>query len=165
LTWADIVDGTTYIATSKNDDPRTVLLRHDLHILLETRRKPEGRVFRFRQGGHLKDLLKRCTLAVCGLPPPPRWKKGEKRRLAPHRLVFVNFHVLCHTWATWMRRYGGADLQGLVATNRWRDPRSARRAMLTSWLMKNGEGSKSCPPCRSPAVENLWSQPDTRASY
>ena len=79
-------------ATSKNDDRRTVLLRHDLHILLETRRKPEGRVFRLRQGGHLKDLLKRCTLAVCGLPPPPRWKKGEKRRLAPHRLIFVNFH-------------------------------------------------------------------------
>jgi len=127
VTWADVVDGTAYIATSKNDDPRTVLLRHDLHILLEARRKPEGRVFRFRQGGHLKDLLKRCTLAACGLPPPPRWQPGEKRRLPPHRLAFVNFHVLCHTWATWMRRYGGADLQGLVATNRWRDPRSAAR--------------------------------------
>jgi hypothetical protein len=26
-----------------------------------------------------------------------------------------------------MRRCGGADLQGLVATNHWRDPRSAAR--------------------------------------
>jgi hypothetical protein len=26
-----------------------------------------------------------------------------------------------------MRRFGGADLQGLVATGRWRDPRSAAR--------------------------------------
>ena len=27
----------------------------------------------------------------------------------------------------WMRRYGGADLQGLAATKNWRDPRSAAR--------------------------------------
>jgi hypothetical protein len=26
-----------------------------------------------------------------------------------------------------MRRYGGADVQGLVATKNWRDPRSAAR--------------------------------------
>ena len=128
ITWADVVNGTAYIATSKNDDPRTVLLRADLNAMLEARRKPDGRVFRFRQGGrHLKNLLRRCTLAVCGLEVSLRWKPGEKRRLPPHRLAFVNFHVLCHTWATWMRRYGGADLQGLVATNRWRDPRSAAR--------------------------------------
>lgn len=29
--------------------------------------------------------------------------------------------------ATWMRRYAGADVQGLVATNDWRDERSAKR--------------------------------------
>src|SRR5215470_6092854 len=87
----------------------------------------DRRVFRFKQGGHLKNLLRCCTLAVCGLEASLRWKPAEKRRLPPHRLAFVNFHVLCLTWATWMRRYGGADLQGLVATNRWRDPRSAAR--------------------------------------
>ena len=129
VTWAELVDGTAYIATSKNDDPRTVLLRHDLNILLEARRKPEGRVFRFRQGGHLKDLLKRCTLAVCGLPPPPRWKKGAKRRLAPHRLAFVNFHVLCHTWATWMRRYG-SRIPGSCCNQSL--ARSAQRSALCS---------------------------------
>jgi hypothetical protein len=31
-----------------------------------------------------------------------------------------------------MRRFGGADLQGLVATGRWRDPRSAMRYIHTS---------------------------------
>jgi hypothetical protein len=40
----------------------------------------------------------------------------------PYRLSWVTFHTFCHTWATWMRRFGGADLQGLVATGRWRDP-------------------------------------------
>jgi hypothetical protein len=31
-----------------------------------------------------------------------------------------------------MRRYGGADLQGLVATGRWRDERSAARYTHTA---------------------------------
>jgi len=115
------------VATSKNDDPRTVQLRREVADALEARRKPGGRVFRFRQGGHLKDLLKRATRAACGLDGPPRSQKGVKRQLTPWRLSFVNFHTFCHTWATWMRRYGNADLQGLVGTGRWRDPRSAAR--------------------------------------
>jgi integrase len=51
----------------------------------------------------------------------------EERRIPPHRLRFVGFHTFRHTWATWLRRYGGADVQGLVATGNWRDPRSAAR--------------------------------------
>jgi hypothetical protein len=39
----------------------------------------------------------------------------------------VNFHTFCHTWATWMRRYGGLDDKGLVATGRWKDIASASR--------------------------------------
>jgi integrase len=62
---------------------------------------------------------------VCGLPCPKRrpigWKPPE------YRLAFVGFHTFRHTWATWMRRYGGADVQGLAATKNWRDPRSAAR--------------------------------------
>lgn len=50
----------------------------------------------------------------------------------PYRYSWVTFHTFCHTWATWMRRYGGADLQGLVATGRWRDERSARRYTHTA---------------------------------
>jgi integrase len=42
-------------------------------------------------------------------------------------LSWVNFHTFRHTYATWMRRYGGLDEIGLVATGHWRDPRSARR--------------------------------------
>lgn len=71
LEWQHISNGCAYVATSKNDDPRTVRLRDDFAPLL-ARRKPDGRVFRFRQGGHLKDLLKRATRAACGLDGPPR---------------------------------------------------------------------------------------------
>jgi len=43
------------------------------------------------------------------------------------RLDWVNFHSFRHTWASWMRRYAGTDVQGLVATGNWRDPKSAAR--------------------------------------
>ena len=56
-----------------------------------------------------------------------RPKPGQRMVIPPYRLSWVTFHTFCHTWATWMRRFGGADLQGLVATGRWRDPRSAAR--------------------------------------
>jgi hypothetical protein len=39
----------------------------------------------------------------------------------------VGFHTFRHTWATWMRRYAGIDVQGLAATKNWRDPKSALR--------------------------------------
>ena len=55
-----------------------------------------------------------------------------------HRLSWVNFHTFRHTWATWMRRYGGADVQGLVATGGTLDRQSvthmSSRAMSgTAW--------------------------------
>jgi len=40
---------------------------------------------------------------------------------------FVGVHTFRHTWTTSMRRYGGADVQGLAAMKNWRDPKSAAR--------------------------------------
>jgi integrase len=80
---------------------------------------------RFHQGGHLKHQLVRAKLAYLGLPCPARRPRGW--RPPPYRLAFANFHTFRHTWATWMRRYGGLDVQGLVATGNWSDPRSAAR--------------------------------------
>ncbi|MFC0243641.1 tyrosine-type recombinase/integrase [Rhodopseudomonas telluris] len=123
--------GVAYIATSKNDDPRTVLLQAELREEMRTFAgdRRTGQVFPFRRGGGLKDRLTRAKLHVCGIVPKPRHGKETKadRRIPPHRLSWVGFHTFCHTWATWMRRYGRADVQGLVATGRWRDPRSAAR--------------------------------------
>lgn len=116
-----------WIPTSKNEDPREVVLRDDLAAELAAYVGDElnGRLFPFHQGGHLKHLLMRAKLKVLGLPCPARRPTGW--RAPPNRLAWVNFHTFCHTWATWMRRYGGLDLQGLVATGRWRDARSAAR--------------------------------------
>jgi integrase len=129
LTWDDISleERSARIRQSKNEDPRELRLRDDLCDALKAHRKPHGRVFRFQQGGWLKHLLVRAKLAACGLPAGHRPRKGERRRLPPYRLSWVNFHTFRHTWASWMRRYGGADLQALVATGNWRDLRSASR--------------------------------------
>ena len=127
LHWPEVSEGIARVRETKNDDPRSIRLRADLAEELEARRPKEayGRVFRWRQGGHLKHLLLRAKLAALGLPCPKRRPKGWKP--PPYRLAWVNFHTFRHTYATWMRQYGGLDEIGLVATGNWRDPRSARR--------------------------------------
>jgi integrase len=116
-----------WLRTSKNEDPRMLRLRKDLaeRIASHLDRTSGERLFRFNEGGHFKHLLLRATMAACGLDCPKRrpvpWKKPD------FRLAFVGFHTFRHTWATWMRRYGGADVQGLAETKNWRDPRSAAR--------------------------------------
>jgi integrase len=106
-----------------------VLLRADLREGLAAHKEATApgsqRVFRFHQGGWLKHLLTRAKLGALGLPCPDRRPKGW--RPPPYKWAWVNFHSFRHTWATWMRRYAGADVQGLVATGNWRDPRSAAR--------------------------------------
>lgn len=120
-------DRLAYIETSKNGDPRTVKLRPELCEALRSRQKPAGKVFRFHQGGHRNFLFLNAKVTACGLPAVQRPKRGERMVVPPYRYSWVTFHTFCHTWATWMRRYGGADTLGLVATGRWRDERSARR--------------------------------------
>lgn len=83
------------------------------------------RVFRFAYGGHLKFLLVRAKLTYLGLPCPRRRPVGW--RPPRNRLDWANFHSFRHTWASWMRFYGGLDIKGLVATGNWRDERSASR--------------------------------------
>jgi integrase len=74
-------------------------------------RGDEARLFRFSQGGKLRKML---SLAM--------------RRA---RLVFPvrqgGFHIFCHTYGSWMSRYGDLDTFALTRTERWKDPRSADR--------------------------------------
>jgi integrase len=115
-----------WVATSKNGKPRTVLLREDVCAELAAHAATrEGWIFTWHQGGHLSHMLLRAKLGALGIPCPSRRPRGWRN--PPNRLAFANFHTLRHTWATWMRRYGGVDLQGLVATGNWSDPRSAAR--------------------------------------
>jgi integrase len=134
LKWEQVSldDRLAYIETSKNEDPRTVQLTQELCDLLGRHRKPAGKVFRFHQGGHRNFIFLNAKVTACGLPAIKRPRRGERMAIPPYRYSWVTFHTFCHTWATWMRRYGGADVQGLVATGRWRDPRSAARYTHTA---------------------------------
>lgn len=129
LRWEDVrlEDGAAWIRESKNEDPRELKLRGDLVTALRGHPRPNsvGRIFRFHQGGYIKHKLARARMMHLGIPCPVRRPVGWKQ--PPHRLAWVNHHSFRHTWATWMRRYGGLDVQGLVATKNWRDPRSAAR--------------------------------------
>jgi integrase len=150
-----------YIETSKNEDPRTVKLRQEICDLLEPHKKVTGKVFRFHQGGHRNLIFLNAKVTACGLPAIKRPKSGQRLKIPPYRYSWVTFHTFCHTWATWMRRFGGADIQGLVATGRWRDARSAARYTHTAaheeWdrtdrLPSMGESVESALPIQKAKV-------------
>lgn len=115
-----------WVRHQKGQPASNVLLREDLRdVLVEhIRSHNRGRVFRFHQGGHLKHQLVRAKLGYLGLPCPVRPEVGW--RSPPYRLAWANHHTFRHTWATWMRQ-AGVDVQGLVATGNWRDPKTAAR--------------------------------------
>jgi integrase len=120
-----------YVRTSKNGDPRPVFLPP--HLVTSLANHPRGlnrgenRVFRFHQGGGLRNRLNAATAMASGLPKPKREKRGGQPIKQEHVLDWVNFHTFCHTYATWMRRYAGRDVKGLVGTGRWKSEQSASR--------------------------------------
>ena len=72
-------------------------------------RDPSRRIFRFNYGSYLRGLLREAM------------EKGNLRFPRRQR----GFHLFCHTYGTWMHRYGNLDTYALARTNRWKDPRSA----------------------------------------
>lgn len=72
-------------------------------------RRPDAKLFRFHDGGALRDMLKDAMTAA-GLSFPRR--QG-------------GFHIFCHTYGSWMHRFGKLDRHGLARTGRWKDPDSA----------------------------------------
>ena len=112
LTWNNVrlQDGYAYIPTTKNDDPRPVYLPPVAVAALGNQLVSGDRVFVFRKSGHLYSLL-RAAAARAGVDLPER----------------SAFHILRHTFATWMRRYGGADETDLIATRAWKDKKSVAR--------------------------------------
>lgn len=106
-------EGFAYLPTSKTEEPRAVFLNPFVVTTLANHPRGmerEGRVFRFHHNGHLRKLFQKA-LKAAGIDLP----QGTA------------FHVFCHTWATWMRRYGGLDTKGLIATGRWKDRQSVDR--------------------------------------
>ena len=103
-----------YLPDTKNNEPRGIFLPPVLVAALANHPRgldrPGDTLFRFRKCGRLYTLLVR-VLKAAGIALPTR----------------SAFHVFCHTYATWMRRYGGLDTDGLVETGRWKDRSSAAR--------------------------------------
>ena len=120
-------EGTAWARPQKGQSPMDAKLREDLRLRLAAllASHERQRVFRFHQGGHLKHQLTRAKLSYLGLPCPVRPEIGWRQ--PPNRLQWVTFHIWRHTWATWMRRYGGATIDDLVDSGNWKTRRSAAR--------------------------------------
>lgn len=109
----ELSEGFAYVSATKNEDPRGVFLPPV--VVAAMAGHPKGmerageRVFRFNKNGRLYALMARV------------------KKAAGPDVGFLTFHVFRHTWATWMRRYGGLDTRGLVGTGAWRDQTSAAR--------------------------------------
>lgn len=129
LRWDDvrIEESAAWIRREKGGIASDVRLRAGLRDAMAKHREgsTSARVFRFHQGGHLKHQLLRAKLAALDLSCPVRRPKGWQP--PPYKWPWVNFHSFRHTWATWLRKYAGSDVRGLVATGNWRDERSAWR--------------------------------------
>lgn len=105
-----IEESFVYLPDSKNGEDRAIHLPPI--VVAAIKAHPQGldragTIFRFRKNGYLYNLMK----AV-------REKTGPE---------WMTFHTFCHTYGTWMRRYGGLDQRGLVATGRWKSEKSAAR--------------------------------------
>lgn len=107
-----LAESFAFVGRTKNGNPRPVFLPSAAVAALANHPRGldrEGRAFRFRKNGALYVLMARV------------------KKVAGADLSWVTFHVFCHTWATWMRRYAGLDTKALVATGRWDDAKSAAR--------------------------------------
>jgi integrase len=102
-----------YLPTTKSGEPRGVYLPPIVVEALANHPRgldrPGTRVFRFRKSTRLYAMFE-GVLEAAEITLPPR----------------TGFHVLRHTWATWMRR-AGLDTLGLVQTGAWSDLASAAR--------------------------------------
>ncbi|MGB6967367.1 MAG: tyrosine-type recombinase/integrase, partial [Xanthobacteraceae bacterium] len=114
LAQVDLEGQKIYLLKTKNSDTRRVHLTPELVVALANHPRGlnrEGRLIRFHASGHLRDMLT-SAMEAAGVSFPPRQR---------------GFHLFRHTWATWMRRYGGLDTSGLLETGAWRDRSSAAR--------------------------------------
>ena len=105
-----------YLPKTKNADARRVHLTPELLATLANHprgldRGPKERLFRFHISGRLRTWLS-TAMDRAGVSFPPRQR---------------GFHLFRHTWATWMRKFGGLDTSELLETGAWRDRSSAAR--------------------------------------
>lgn len=101
----NLKDGSAVFQTTKNGEPRYVYLPQALIAAMASHPRGynrDGRVFKFVKCARLYRLLNDAEKASGVIIP-----EG------------VSFHAFRHTWGAWMRRFGGLDTSGLVATGAW----------------------------------------------
>jgi integrase len=96
-----------WIGETKNGEPRGVHLPDAVLVELANVTARQGRVFGYRD----------------------RWLVYDDWLPACAAIGLADFtpHDCRHTWATWMRQYGGLDLRGLLGTGAWRSIHSVLR--------------------------------------
>lgn len=142
-----------YLPQTKNGDPRGIHLPP--YAVATLANHPRGldrgkqKVFRYRKCGRLYTWFAKIKVA------------------AGQDLDHVTFHMLRHTWATWMRRYGGLDTRGLVATGTWKDQTSAARyehVVVSEEARKADLLPTPKRPRKAKSVENPWNGKTNRAN-
>lgn len=109
-----LAEGFAYLPDTKTDEPRPLFLPP--FLVAELANHPRGvdrpgeKLFKFSKGGHIYSLLKTAAFKA-GVDLPQRQA----------------FHIFCHTYGTWMRRYAGLDELGLTKLGRWADRKSVER--------------------------------------
>jgi integrase len=101
-----------FVAKTKNGRPRSLYLPPAaIGALMQHPRglKRDGKLFPWTRGSALYKLARKAYEG-CGVDP-----QGEP------------FHILRHSYATWMRRYSGAGESDLIDTGAWDDAVSVRR--------------------------------------
>jgi integrase len=106
-------EGFAFCGKTKNGKPRPMHVPAAVVVALRGHPRKldrgEARVFRWTRCGSLYLLAGRAYA-----------RAGVDDGGAP-------FHVLRHTYGTWMRRYANADERDLLETGAWSDPKSVRR--------------------------------------
>jgi integrase len=129
-----------YIGETKTDEPRGVYLPPIVVAALASHPRGlerRGRLFRFHDGGRLRDMLKAaCRRADIVLP----------RRTA--------FHVFRHNYGTWMRLHAGLDDLGLTRTGVWQDRASVARYSHSEATAEARQAIKLPTPKRGAHVES-----------
>lgn len=108
-----LTEARAFVETTKNGLPRTVHLPPPLVAALANHPRGydrEGPVFRFFKGSRLYKRLDRAAERAGVFIPDG-----------------VSFHAFRHTYGAYLRRYGGLDTSGLVASGAWQSHDAARR--------------------------------------
>lgn len=128
-----------YVPDTKTGEPRAVYLPPVVVAALANHPRGldrNGRVFRYHNGGRLRDMLAMaCKRALVELP---------------HRTAF---HVFRHNYATWMRLYGGLDALGLTRTGAWSDMASVERYAHSEPTTEARQAAQLPTPKRGQDVE------------